>query len=79
MCRLYIYKINFSNRLLLVVQAGSRYSAVGIATAYELDDRWIGDRVLTEAEISSSSRRRDQLWGPPSLLSNGYRDLVSRE
>jgi Uma2 family endonuclease len=38
-------------------------SAVGVATGYGLDDRGVGVRVP------------DRLWGPPNLLSNGYRGL----
>jgi len=34
---------------------------VGIALGYGLDDR--------------GSRRPEQLWGPPSVLSNGYQGL----
>jgi hypothetical protein len=53
----------------------SRDSSVGIATGYGLDDRGVGDRVPAESRISSSSRRPDRLWGPPSLLYNEYRSL----
>jgi hypothetical protein len=45
---------------------GSRDSSVGIATSYGLDGRGVGVRV-------SSPRRPDRLWGPPNLLSTGYR------
>jgi hypothetical protein len=51
----------------------SRDSAVGIATAYGLDDRGVGVRVPVGSRIFSSPRRPDRLWGPPNLLSNGYR------
>jgi hypothetical protein len=57
----------------------SRDSAVGIATGYGLDDRGVGVRVLAGSRIFSSSRRPDRLWGPPILLSHGYRRLFSRE
>jgi hypothetical protein len=49
--------------------------AVGIATGYELDDREVGVRVLVGSRIVPSPSHPDRLWGPPSLLSNGYRDL----
>jgi hypothetical protein len=50
----------------------------GIATGYGLDDRVVGVRVPVWARIFSSPRRPDRLWGPPSLLSNGYRVLLPR-
>jgi hypothetical protein len=49
----------------------SRDSAVGIATRYRLDDRGVGVQVPVRSRIFSSPRRPDQLWSPPSLLSNG--------
>jgi hypothetical protein len=49
----------------------SRDSAVGIATAYELDDGGVGVRVPGESRIFSSPHRLDRLWGPLSLLFNG--------
>jgi hypothetical protein len=48
-----------------------RDSAIGIVSCYGLEDRGVGVRV-------SSPRRPDRLWGPPSFLSNGYRDLFPR-
>jgi hypothetical protein len=56
----------------------SRDSIVGIATAYGLDDRRVGVRVLVGSRIFSSPRRLDQFWDPPSLLFNGYRGLFHR-
>jgi hypothetical protein len=52
----------------------SRDIAVGIASAYGLDDRGVGFRVPVGSRILSSPRL-DRLWGPPNLLSNGYRRL----
>jgi hypothetical protein len=52
----------------------SRDSVVGIATGYGLDDRGIGVPVPVGSRIFSSPRRPDRLWGPPNLLSNGYRE-----
>jgi hypothetical protein len=57
---------------ILVLTAGSRDSAVGIATGYGLDDRGIGVRVLVGSRIFSSPHRPDQFWGLPSFVSNGY-------
>jgi hypothetical protein len=53
----------------------SRDSAVGIATGYGLEERGVGVRVPVGSRIFFSSRRPDRLWGPPNLLSNGYRGL----
>jgi hypothetical protein len=53
----------------------SRDSAVGIATSYWLDDRGVGVRVPVGSRIFTSPYRSDRLWGPPNLLSNGYRGL----
>jgi hypothetical protein len=53
----------------------SRDSAVGIATGYGLDERGVGVRVPVGARIFTSPCRPDQLWGPPNLLSNGFRGL----
>jgi hypothetical protein len=53
----------------------SRDSIVSIVTAYGLDDRGVGVQVLVGSRIFSSPRHPDQLWGPPSLVSNGYQGL----
>jgi hypothetical protein len=52
----------------------SRDSSVGIAPGYGLDDR--GSRVRFQGrgwEFFSSPPRPERLWGPPSLLYNGYK------
>jgi hypothetical protein len=54
----------------------SRDSVVGIATGYRLDDRGVGIRVPVGSRILSSPRP-DKLWGPPSLLPNGYWGALS--
>jgi hypothetical protein len=47
--------------------------AVGTATGYRLDDKGVGVRVPVGARLFPSPCRLDRLWGPPSLLYNGYR------
>jgi hypothetical protein len=46
-----------------------RDRAVGIATGYGLNN---GVRLPVGSRIFSFPRRKDRLWGPSSLLSNGY-------
>jgi hypothetical protein len=53
----------------------SRDSSVGKATGYGLDGRGVGVRDPVGSRIFSSPRRPDRLWGPPSLLSNGYQGV----
>jgi hypothetical protein len=50
-------------------------SVVGIATGYGLNDRGVGVRVPVVSRIFSSPRRPDRIWGPPNLVSNGYRGM----
>jgi hypothetical protein len=66
------FKVDFTNLRALLWR--SRSSVVGITTGYELDDRGVGVRAPVRS-IFSSPRRPDRLWGPPSLLFNGYRGL----
>jgi hypothetical protein len=49
--------------------------AVGTATGYRLDNRGVGVRVRVGSTIFTSLYPPDQLWGPSSLLSNGYQGL----
>jgi hypothetical protein len=53
-------------------------STDGIAIGYGLDDRGVGVRVPVGSRIFTSPRRPDRFWGPPSLLSNGYRGRFPR-
>jgi hypothetical protein len=52
--------------------SGSSNSAVGIVTDYGLEDTVVGIGVPTGSRTFSSPCRPGRLWGPPSLLSNGY-------
>jgi hypothetical protein len=52
--------------------------SVGIATGYGMDGRGVGVRVPVGARSFSSPRHPDRFWGPPSLLSNGYRGPFPR-
>jgi hypothetical protein len=66
----YILLGNFDFGLIRLIKEPD--SAVGIATSYRLDDRGVGVQVPVLSRILSSPLRPDRLWGPPSLLSNGY-------
>jgi hypothetical protein len=71
-CTCHIYSDNFST---FTVKHESRDSVVAVATGYGLDDGGVGVRVPVESRIFSSPRCPYRLWGPPSLLFNGYRGL----
>jgi glutamine synthetase len=55
------------------LEVSDQNSAVGTATCYGLNDRGGGVRVPVGSRIFSSTRRPNRLWGPPNLLSNGYK------
>jgi hypothetical protein len=68
---LYLYQ-------LYKVVIGSRGSSIGIALGYGLYDRGSMVRFPGGGEAGnffSSPPRPERLWGPPSLLSNGYQGL----
>jgi hypothetical protein len=67
--------LNEFSYLLTYFLRSYRDSLVGIATSYDLDDWEVGVRVPVGSRIFSSPYRPDRLWGPPNLLSNGYRGL----
>jgi hypothetical protein len=56
-----------------------RDSVVGIASGYGLDDRGVGVRVPVRARLFHSPSNPGRIWGPLSLLSNGYRGLFPPE
>jgi hypothetical protein len=70
-CNHELYKL--FNEPNIITYIKSRDSAVGIATGYGLEDRGVGVQVPVGSRIFSSPRHPDRLWGPPSLLFNGYR------
>jgi hypothetical protein len=63
--------------LMMMIHAslGSWDSAVSIASGYCLDKWGVGVRVPIGSRIFFSPHHPDWLWGPPSLLSNGYQML----
>jgi hypothetical protein len=65
------------NLLSSLLLSRNRDSAVGIATGYGFDDGCVGVQVPVGSRIFSSPRRLDRLWGPPSLLLNGYRGIFT--
>jgi hypothetical protein len=70
-----VYNISYVN----TCGISSTYSSVvGMVTGYELDDQGVGVEVPVGARIFNSLCRPGKLWGPSSLLSNGYRGLLPR-
>jgi hypothetical protein len=59
----------------ILVIKGVRIAQLVQRLATGLDDRGVAVRVLVGSRIFCSPRCPDRLWGPPNLLSNGYREL----
>jgi hypothetical protein len=57
----------------------SRGSSVSAVSDYGLDDRAIEVRSQAEGgDFSSNLLSPERLWGPPSVLYNGYREFFHR-
>jgi hypothetical protein len=76
MIGIYIYIYVCVCVCLCVCVRARQESSVGIATEYGPD----GPRSIpgNGKRFFFTLRRQDRLWGPPSLLSNGYRGLFPR-
>jgi hypothetical protein len=57
------------------IRRHSQGSSVSIVSDYGLDDR--GSILDRGRGFFFYPIRPDRLWGPPSLLSNGYRGVIS--
>jgi hypothetical protein len=65
---------NMNSSILLIREPGG---LVSIVSGYGLDDRAIEVRSPAGASDFSSNLCPDRLWGPLSLLYNGYRGVLS--
>jgi hypothetical protein len=72
-----VIKENFTVWSLIFYRLWIRDSLVSITMGYGLDG-W-GSIPGRAKRFFSTPQHPDQLWGPPSLLLNGYWELISQD
>jgi hypothetical protein len=63
----------------MILQSDEPGSSVSIVSGYGLDDRAIEDRSPADAKgFSLWLLCADWFWGPPSLISSGYQEVLPK-